>query len=93
MRIICIVFMALLLCLGMRDVALSYMGGGTVTQNRTVGGKNPLKDRSVRRANPQTRIFHNSSCKHFKSPKSTIVFKSAQEAILSGFRPCSRCGG
>ena len=75
------------------DMGWSYMGGGVVTQERTVGGKNPLKNRSIRRANPQTRLFHNSSCKHFKSQQSSIVFKSAQEAILSGFRPCSRCGG
>ena len=71
----------------------AFMSGSPTHQSRTIGGKNPLKQRNVRRANPQTRIFHNSTCKYFKSKQSTILFKSAQEAILSGFRPCTKCGG
>ena len=71
----------------------AFMGGSPAQQTRTIGGKNPLKQRNIRRANPQTKVYHNSSCKYFKSKQSTIMFKSAQEAMLSGFRPCTRCGG
>ena len=71
----------------------SFMGGMQTSQGRTIGGKNPLKQTSIRRGNPQTRIYHNSRCSYFKSKQCTIVFKSAQEAQLSGFRPCSKCGG
>ena len=87
-----ILMVAALLCFD-SILAYSFMGGVSVHQSRTIGGKNPLKQRGYRKGNPQTKIFHNSTCRYYKSKHSTILFKSAQEAILSGFRPCSKCGG
>ena len=75
------------------EPAAGFMGGVSAQQSRTIGGKNPLKQRNVRKANPQTRVYHNSNCRYYKSKQCTILFKSAEEARLAGFRPCSKCGG
>ncbi|MBQ7457168.1 MAG: hypothetical protein IJS54_06160 [Desulfovibrio sp.] len=73
--------------------SFAFLSTGPATQTRTIGGKNPLKQRNFRRGNPFTRVYHNSGCRHFKSKQCTILFKSADEARVSGFRPCSLCGG
>ncbi|MBR3665099.1 MAG: hypothetical protein IKN64_10705 [Desulfovibrio sp.] len=85
-------FLLLALVLGPQP-SLAFVGGGPVHQSRTIGGKNPLKQHNLRRGNPQTRVYHNRSCPYFKSKSSTIFFKSADEARMSGFTPCPRCGG
>ncbi|MBQ7608073.1 MAG: hypothetical protein IJU76_08910 [Desulfovibrionaceae bacterium] len=85
-------FVCLILCFHV-GIGYAFFSGTATHQTRTIGGKNPLKQRNFRRGNPQTRVYHNSSCSYFKSKKCTILFKSAEEARLSGFRPCSRCGG
>ncbi|MBO4335374.1 MAG: hypothetical protein J5846_06010 [Desulfovibrio sp.] len=90
--VLALVFLLLLLSL-VGQQSSAFVGGAPVQQQRTIGGKNPLKQPNLRKGNPQTRIFHNRSCPYFKSKSCTIFFKSAEEAILSGFKPCPRCGG
>ncbi|MCR5812954.1 MAG: hypothetical protein K6G15_00480 [Desulfovibrio sp.] len=87
---VCIVLLAVIVVL---QESVAFVGGAPVQQQRTIGGKNPLKQPNLRKGNPQTRVYHNRSCPYFKSKSSTIYFKSADEAKLSGFRPCPRCGG
>lgn len=43
--------------------------------------------------NPTTKVYHNSSCKHYNCKKCTVVFKSAKAAQKAGYRACGICKG
>lgn len=43
------------------------------------------------RGNPDSKIYHNSTCQYYKAKNSTVVFKSEAEAQAKGFKPCSKC--
>ncbi|MBQ7617828.1 MAG: hypothetical protein IJS50_03040 [Desulfovibrio sp.] len=88
-----VVFLTLTLGLFFNPQTLAFVGGAPVGQTRTIGGKNPLKQRHLRKGNPINRVYHNSSCIYYKSKQSSILFKSPEEARSAGFRPCSQCGG
>jgi len=36
-------------------------------------------------------IFHKSSCRYYKSKNNTAIFKTREEAIKAGYRPCKIC--
>lgn len=44
-------------------------------------------------ANPTTKVYHNSGCKHYNCKKCTVVFTSAKAAQKAGYRPCGICKG
>jgi micrococcal nuclease len=41
--------------------------------------------------NKRSKVFHQSSCKDFNCKNCVISFKTRQEAIEAGFRPCGGC--
>ena len=41
--------------------------------------------------NTEGHIFHKSSCKFYKSKNSTAIFKTRDEAIKAGYKPCKIC--
>jgi methylphosphotriester-DNA--protein-cysteine methyltransferase len=41
--------------------------------------------------NTRSRVFHQSSCRHYTCPRCTAVFKTAEEAVRNGYRPCRIC--
>jgi endonuclease YncB( thermonuclease family) len=41
--------------------------------------------------NKRSRVFHQSSCKHFNCKNCVIGFKTREAAIEAGFRPCGGC--
>lgn len=43
--------------------------------------------------NKNSRIYHNSGCRYFWCKACTVGFRTAQEAMTRGFRPCKVCGG
>ncbi|MCC6752174.1 MAG: hypothetical protein IT371_31270 [Deltaproteobacteria bacterium] len=43
------------------------------------------------RGDVRSRRFHRAGCKHFRCPHCTAVFKSVDEALEAGYRPCPRC--
>lgn len=45
------------------------------------------------RGNPSSKVYHNSSCRHYKSKGASKVFASPAEAKAAGFKPCKVCKG
>jgi len=41
--------------------------------------------------NTESRVFHNPDCKFSKSKNCTAVFKTKEEAIQDGYKPCGIC--
>lgn len=41
--------------------------------------------------NTRSHVFHGSGCKDFNCPNCTVIFKTKQEAIDSGYRPHNGC--
>jgi micrococcal nuclease len=41
--------------------------------------------------NTNSRVFHAPSCKYYDCAKCTAVFKTRDEAITAGYRPCGAC--
>ncbi|MGA3114819.1 MAG: Ada metal-binding domain-containing protein [Syntrophobacteraceae bacterium] len=48
-------------------------------------------DLEIYHGNVRSHVFHRSSCRYFDCPNCTQVFKSRDEAIASGYRPCKVC--
>lgn len=51
------------------------------------------KQASGFRGNPDTKVYHNSGCRHFNSKGASKVFATPQEAVKAGYRPCKVCKG
>ena len=45
------------------------------------------------RGNPSSKIYHNSSCRYYKSKGASKVFASPAEAAAAGYKPCKICKG
>lgn len=45
------------------------------------------------RGNPASKIYHNASCRHYKSKGASKVFASPAEAKAAGYKPCKICKG
>lgn len=45
------------------------------------------------RGNPSSKVYHNSSCRYYKSKGASKVFASPAEAKAAGFKPCKVCKG
>lgn len=43
------------------------------------------------RGNTQSKVFHQSSCRHFTCKNCTVLLGSVDEAVERGFRPCQVC--
>ncbi len=41
--------------------------------------------------NRSSRVFHTSACDGLPSERNRVYFKSAEEAVKAGYRPCGRC--
>ena len=50
-------------------------------------------DAAELRGNPSSKVYHNSSCRHYKSKGASKVFASPAEAKAAGFKPCKVCKG
>ena len=53
----------------------------------------PQKVEAGYRGNPSSKVYHNSSCRHYKSKGASKVFASPAEAKAAGFKPCKVCKG
>ena len=45
------------------------------------------------RGNPESKIYHNSSCRYYKSKSVSKTFVSPADAKAAGYRPCKVCKG
>ena len=45
------------------------------------------------RGNPQSKIYHNSSCRYYKGKSVSKTFASPADAKAAGYRPCKVCKG
>lgn len=43
------------------------------------------------RGNIKSKVFHRSSCQYFDCDNCTAIFRSKDQAIGAGFRPCKKC--
>ena len=48
-------------------------------------------DAEIYHGNTRTYVFHRSSCRYFDCPHCTAVFKTRDEALRLGYRPCKVC--
>ncbi len=46
---------------------------------------------TVFHGNQKSRIFHKPSCRYYNCSNCTAIFKSKEEALNSGYRPCKIC--
>jgi micrococcal nuclease len=46
---------------------------------------------TVYHGNVKSKVFHHPGCRHFNCKNCTRVFKSREEAIAAGYRPCGGC--
>jgi len=44
------------------------------------------------KGNPKSKVYHKTGCHHYEAKGSTAEFKSEQEAVKAGFKPCKQCG-
>lgn len=45
------------------------------------------------RGNPESKIYHNSSCRYYKGKSVSKTFASPADAKAAGYRPCKVCKG
>lgn len=45
----------------------------------------------VYHGNQRSHVFHRPSCQHYNCPNCVVEFKSREEAIAAGYRPCKVC--
>lgn len=45
------------------------------------------------RGNPESEIYHNSSCRYYKGKSASKTFASPADAKAAGYRPCKVCKG
>jgi methylphosphotriester-DNA--protein-cysteine methyltransferase len=50
-----------------------------------------VQQAQVFHGNVSSRIFHAPHCRYFDCKNCTASFKSREEAIKAGFRPCKVC--
>lgn len=50
-----------------------------------------LKSATVYHGNVSSRIFHAPVCRYYDCKNCTTIFKSREEAVQAGFRPCKIC--
>ena len=50
-----------------------------------------ITDGEVYHGNTSSKVFHHSGCQHFNCKNCTMQFKTREEAIQAGYRPCGRC--
>lgn len=43
------------------------------------------------KGNPDSKIYHLPSCRHYTAKGTTKVFKSVAEAKEAGYKPCKKC--
>lgn len=43
------------------------------------------------RGNPESKVYHNETCKYYSYPKSSVTFTSRKKAEKEGYRPCKFC--
>lgn len=53
----------------------------------------PQKVEAGYRGNPESKIYHNSSCRYYKSKSVSKTFASPADAKAAGYRPCKVCKG
>ena len=46
----------------------------------------------ILKGNKNSKIYHNSSCKHHAAKSSTVEFQTESEAQQAGFKACKLCG-
>ena len=45
------------------------------------------------RGNPESKIYHNSSCRYYKGKSVSKTFASPADVKAAGYRPCKVCKG
>lgn len=53
----------------------------------------PQKVEAGYRGNPESKIYHNSSCRYYKGKSVSKTFASPADAKAAGYRPCKVCKG
>lgn len=53
----------------------------------------PQKMEAGYRGNPESKIYHNSSCRYYKGKSASKTFASPADAKAAGYRPCKVCKG
>lgn len=53
----------------------------------------PQKMEAGYRGNPESKIYHNSSCRYYKGKSVSKTFASPADAKAPGYRPCKVCKG
>ena len=43
------------------------------------------------RGNVKSKVFHQSSCRHFNCKNCTVTFDTREAAIKAGYNPCKIC--
>jgi hypothetical protein len=57
----------------------------------TTAGDAAGEQEVVYHGNRQSHIFHQPSCRYYSCANCTVVFKSREEAVKAGYRPCGVC--
>ncbi|MEN8212391.1 MAG: Ada metal-binding domain-containing protein, partial [Thermodesulfobacteriota bacterium] len=63
----------------------------TETESVETKVDNNLPDTSKLIGNTGTLVVHNPDCQYSKSEKCTAVFKTKEEAMKEGYKPCGTC--
>ena len=53
----------------------------------------PQKMEAGYRGNPESKIYHNSSCRYYKGKSVSKTCASPADAKAAGYRPCKVCKG
>ncbi|MCX6177805.1 MAG: hypothetical protein NT163_00230 [Chlorobiales bacterium] len=64
-------------------------GKSAVTAEKKEPAKNVTK--GDYHGNTVDHIFHKPSCRYYNSKNNTAIFKTREEAIKAGYRPCKIC--
>jgi hypothetical protein len=67
----------------------SAPGKSSVTAEKKEPAKNVTK--GDYHGNSVDHIFHKPSCRYYNSKNNTAIFKTREEAIKAGYRPCKIC--
>ena len=66
-------------------VAVALIACAATTFAEETAAPAPIK------GNPDSKIYHKSTCRFYKSKGCTKEFKTEAEAVKAGYKPCKQC--
>lgn len=70
---------------------LSFMAVAVIALTTAAFAEDGASSKPMVKGNPDSKIYHVSTCRHYKAKSATKEFKTEAEAKEAGYQPCKKC--